>query len=93
MRVAPFFAFGSVCRGCMADFRTRPRLIVHFRKCPTCVDGMREYGMCTPAPEKMAELDAADRILAANMKRQDRALVDAEIENARPVREAMDGVW
>ena len=54
---------------------------------------MREYGMSTPAPEKVAELDAADRILAANMKRKDRALVDAEIEAAHPVRDAMDGVW
>ena len=26
------FAFGSVCRWCMTDFRTRPRLIMHFRK-------------------------------------------------------------
>ena len=33
------FAFGSVCRWRMTDFRTRPRLIVHFRKCPACVDG------------------------------------------------------
>ena len=28
------FAFGSVCRWCMTDVRTRPLLIVHFRKCP-----------------------------------------------------------
>ena len=27
------------------------------------------YGMSTLAPEEMGELDAADRILAANMKR------------------------
>ena len=64
------FAFGSVRRWCLTDFRTRPRLIVHCRKCPTCVAGMREYGMSTLAPEKMAELDAADRSLAATMKRQ-----------------------
>ena len=37
------------------------------------------------------ELDAADRILAANMKRQGRALVDAASEPARPVRDEMDG--
>ena len=60
----------------MTDFRTRSRLIVHFRKCPTCVDGMREYGMSTLGPEKLAELDAADRILTANMKCQGRAVVD-----------------
>ena len=39
------FALGSVCRWCMTDFRTRPHLIVHFRKCPASVDGMRMYGM------------------------------------------------
>ena len=37
------FALGSICRWCMTDFRSRPRLIVHFRKCPACVDGMRMY--------------------------------------------------
>ena len=76
------FAFGSVCHWCMTDFRRRPRLIVHFRKCPTFVDGMREYGMSTLAPEKMA-----DRIMAANMKRQGGALFDA----ASPPSEGRNG--
>ena len=67
------FALGSVCRWCMTDFRTRPRLIVHFRKCQACVVGMREYGMSTLGPEEMDELDAADRVLAASMKRQGRS--------------------
>ena len=49
------FALGSVCRWCMTDFRTRLRLIVHFRKCPACVDGMREYGMSTLGPEEIEE--------------------------------------
>ena len=74
----------------MTDFRTRPRLIVHFRKCPTCIEGMREYGMSTLGPEEMAELDAADRILAANRKRQGRAFFDAASEPAHSVRVAMD---
>ena len=51
------FALGSVCRWCMTDFRTRPRLIVHFRKCPACVDGMRMYGLSTLGPEEMVELE------------------------------------
>ena len=84
------FAFGSVCRWRMTDFRTRPRLIVHFRKCPACVDGMRLYGMSTLGPEEMDELDAADRILAADMKRQGRALFDAASEPAQSVRVAMN---
>ena len=62
------FALGSVCRWCMTDFRTRPRLIVHFRKCPACVEGMQTYGMSTLGPEEMEELDIADRALAANVK-------------------------
>ena len=85
-----FFAFGSVCRWCMTDFRTRPRLIMHFRKCPACADGMRMYGMSTLGPEEMDELDAADRILAANMKRQGRALFDAASEPVHSVRVAMN---
>ena len=84
------FAFGSVCRWCMTDFRTRPRLIMHFRKCPACVDGMRMYGMSTLGPEEMDELDAADRILAANMKHQGRALFDPPSEPAHSVRVAMN---
>ena len=84
------FAFGSVCRWCMTDFRTRPRLIVHFRKCPARVEGMRMYGTSTLGPEEMDELDAADRILAAHMKRQGRALFDAASEPAHSVRVAMN---
>ena len=80
------FALGSVCRWCMTDFRTRPRLIVHFRKCPACVVGMREYGMSTLGPEEMDELDAADRVLAASMKRQGRSFFDAASEPAHSVR-------
>ena len=76
------FALGSVCRWCMTDFRTRPRLIVHFRKCPACVDGMRMYGMSTLEPDEMKELDIADRALAASMKRQGRSFVDAAGEPA-----------
>ena len=80
------FALCSVCRWCVTDFRTRPRLIVHFRKCPACVDGMRMYGMSTLQPEEMEELDIADRVLAANMKRQGRSFVDAASEPAHTVR-------
>ena len=80
------FALGSVRRWCMTDFRTRPRLIVHFRKCPACVDGMRMYGMSTLGPEEMDELDVADRALAASMKRQGRSIVDAASEPAHTVR-------
>ena len=80
------FALGSVCRWCMTDFRTRPRLIVHFRKCPACVEGMQAYGMSTLGPEEMQELDTADRALAASMKRQGRSFVDAASEPAHAVR-------
>ena len=80
------FALGSVCRWCMTDFRTRPRLIVHFRKCPACVEGMQAYGMSTLGPEEMEELDIADRALAASMKRQGRSFVDAANEPAHDVR-------
>ena len=80
------FALGSVCRWCMTDFRTRPRLIVHFRKCPACVEGMQAYGMSTLGPEEMEELDTADRALAASMKRQGRSFVDAASEPAHAVR-------
>ena len=73
------FAFSSVCRLCVTDFRTRLRLIVHFRKCPTCVAGMREYGMSTLGPEEMA---------AANMKRQGRTLFDAASEPGRSLMRA-----
>ena len=85
------FAFGSVCRRCMTDFRTHPRLIVHFRKYPTCVAGMVEYGMSTLGPEEVADLDAVDWVLAANMKRQGRTLFDAS-EPAHPASFALDGV-
>ena len=85
------FALGSVCRWCMTDFRTRPRLIVHFRKCPACVDGMRMYGMSTLGPEEMEELDIADRALAASMKRQGRSFVDAASEPAHTVRTELVG--
>ena len=96
---------GNVCRGvgglrygkrcearlfALTDFRTRPRLIVHFRKCQACVDGMRMYGMSTLGPEEIDEVDVADRILAANMKRQGRALFDAASELAHSVRVAMN---
>ena len=57
---------------------------------PSCVDGMRMYGMSTLGPEEMDELDAADRILGANMKRQGRALFDAASEPAHSVRVAMN---
>ena len=67
----------------MTDFRTRPRLIVHFRKCPACVDGMRMYGMSTLEPDEMKELDIADRALAASMKCQGRSFVDAAGEPAQ----------
>ena len=86
LRIAPF----RFRLRCMTDFRTRPRLIVHFRKCLACVDGMRMYGMSTLGPEEMEELDAADRMLAANMKRQGRALFDAASEPAHSVRVAMN---
>ena len=89
VRITPL-RFCSVRRWCMTDFRIRPRLIVHFRKCPACVHGMRMYGMSTLPPEEMDELDAADRILAANMKRQGRALFDAASEPAHSVRVAMN---
>ena len=57
----------------MTDFRSRPRL----------------NGMSTLGLEAMDELDAADRILAANMKRQGRALFDAS-EPVHSVRVAMN---
>ena len=85
------FALGSVCRWCMTDFRTRPRLIVHFRKCPACVVGMRMYGMSTLGPEEMEELGIADRALAASMKRQGRSFVDAASEPAHSVRTELVG--
>ena len=51
---------------------------------------MRMYDMSTHGPVEMDELDAADRILAANMKRQGGALFDAASEPAHSVRVAMN---
>ena len=42
--------------------------------------------MSTPGPEEMDELDAADRVLAASMKRQGRSFFDAASEAAHSVR-------
>ena len=46
--------------------------------------------MSTLGPEEMDELDAADRVLGASMKRQGRALFDATSEPAHAVRIAMN---
>ena len=48
--------------------------------------------MSTLGLEEMAELDAVDRVLAANMKRQGRTLFDKASEPAHPANFALDGV-
>ena len=42
--------------------------------------------MSTLGPEEMDELDAADRVLAASMKRQGRSFFDAASEPAHSAR-------